>query len=145
MAVSIATKRWKILRCKIQMSRRKFANDILAVIPKTWRTFVATHQACVSTHMDGSHMVTDIWNAKKKKEPTLTHLYCQRPIPFHVSAPDNTNVSWLPLQYPTVYWQPWLYPTDTARRCHGVPYRPGTWRRVVFACAFPVEGMLCMY
>ena len=49
------------------MSRRKFDIDIFAVNPKTWRTFVATAQACVSTHMDGSHMVTHILKTKKKK------------------------------------------------------------------------------
>ena len=67
MLLSIATKRWKILRWRIQMSRRKFVIDIFVVIPKTWRTFVATAQACVSTHMDGSRMVKHIQNAKKKR------------------------------------------------------------------------------
>ena len=66
-AGAIERKRWKILRCKIQMSRRKLFIDIFAVIPKTSRTLIARHQACESTHMDGSHMVTHIRSAKKKK------------------------------------------------------------------------------
>ena len=147
MLLSIATKRWKILRWRIQMSRRKFVIDIFVVIPKTWRTFVATAQACVSTHMDGSRMVKHIQNAKKKRggeslsEPIQTHLYCQTPIPFHVSVPDNTSVFWLPLQYPMGDCQIWLYSTNTARRRRGVEYHSWTCTSTVDVCAFPVEGL----
>ena len=129
------------------MSRRKFDIDIFAVNPKTWRTFVATAQACVSTHMDGSHMVTHILKTKKKREtlclPTLTYLYCQTPIPFHVSVPDNTNVSWLPHRHPMVDCQPWLYSTDTARRFCGAHFLSCTCRSAEFSCVLPVCVCMC--